>query len=80
MYLFGSLSILGGGIVVLLLFIAITLGILLFEIWMFIDLLKNTSIPQERKILWGIFMLLIHPVAAIAYYFTDHRPTQAWTR
>jgi hypothetical protein len=76
MDLFGSLTLFGGGILVFSLFIAISVAILVFEIWMFVDLIKNNRIPQDRKILWGIFMLLIHPFTAIAYYFTDHRPKQ----
>ncbi len=75
MNLFASLGLIGGSVALLLIVLAFALGILLFEIWMFIDLINNARIQNDRKLLWGIAMLFIHPLAAIAYYFTDHRAT-----
>ena len=47
--------------------------ILAFEVWMFVDVIRNDQIAQERKLLWLIGMVLIHPFVAIAYYFTDRQ-------
>ena len=47
--------------------------ILVFEIMMIISAIKNRAISDEARILWVIGMLLIHPIVAIIYYFTDHK-------
>ena len=47
--------------------------ILVFEIWMFIDVIQNDAISSEVKLLWIIGMFLLHPIVAIGYFFTDHR-------
>jgi uncharacterized membrane protein (DUF485 family) len=47
----------------------IVLLILAFEIWMFVDLVRNPSIPSQTKWLWAIGMILLHPIVAIGYYF-----------
>ncbi|HET9098337.1 MAG TPA: hypothetical protein VFN51_01850 [Candidatus Saccharimonadales bacterium] len=51
----------------------IVLLIAVFEIWMLVDVITNKLITSERKVLWIIGMLLIHPFVAIIYYFTDHK-------
>jgi hypothetical protein len=40
---------------------------------MFIDVIRNPRLSDERKLLWAIGMLLVHPFIAIIYYFTDRR-------
>jgi hypothetical protein len=52
----------------------LAIGILAFEIWMFIDVLRNPRLSAGRKLLWAIGMLLLHPFVAIAYYFTARKP------
>jgi hypothetical protein len=47
--------------------------ILVFEIMMIISAIKNRAISDKARILWVIGMLLIHPIVAIIYYFTDHK-------
>jgi hypothetical protein len=47
--------------------------VLAFEIWMFVHAFRNPHISQERKLLWLVGMLLVHPFVAIAYLFTDYR-------
>ena len=65
------------GIVLLfILMFACLAAILIFEIAMFIHALRNTGIDQQRRILWLVGMLLIHPIVAIVYYFTDYRAEQ----
>lgn len=46
---------------------------LAFEIWMIVDAIHNENISDNAKALWVVGMLLIHPIIAIAYFFTDHR-------
>lgn len=47
--------------------------VLVFEIWMLVDVITNHEISDNAKILWVIGMILIHPIIAIIYYFTDHQ-------
>jgi hypothetical protein len=56
-----------------------TLGILVllaFEIWMIISAVTNTHISDGARVLWVIGILLIHPIVAIIYYFTDYQKTK----
>ncbi|HEX7633589.1 MAG TPA: hypothetical protein VF401_04685 [Candidatus Saccharimonadales bacterium] len=53
--------------------IIVALVVLVFEIYMLINAIQNTRISQNAKILWIVGMLLIHPIVAIAYYFTDYK-------
>lgn len=60
-----------------ILFIIIVLALVLaFEIWMFVDALKNKQLTDMERLLWCIGMLLIHPFVAIIYYFVA-RPNRA---
>ncbi len=49
--------------------IAGLLLILVFEVWMLVDVLTNKKIPTQHKVWWVICMFLIHPVTAIVYFF-----------
>jgi len=73
MSLMASLLFLGIPILFALLLILIGLAILAFEIMMFIDVISNPKISDDRRLAWIIGMLLIHPIVAIVYYFTDRR-------
>lgn len=53
--------------------IVIGLAVLAFEITMFISAIRNQAITDNVKAMWIIGMLLVHPFAAIAYYFTDYK-------
>jgi hypothetical protein len=55
------------------LFIGVILLVLAFEIWMFIDMLKNPHLTDQNRLLWAIGMLFVHPFVAILYYLTDHK-------
>ena len=66
-------SVLAASIAVVVLIILAVALILLFEIWMFIDVIRNEQISSDRKLLWCLGMIFIHPFIAIIYYFTDHR-------
>jgi hypothetical protein len=44
-----------------------------FEIAMFLDMLRNDSLSPTAKLWWAAAMLIIHPFAALYYYFTAHR-------
>ena len=48
--------------------------VLAFEIWIFIDALRNPKLDNTTRLLWMIGMLLIHPIVAIVYFFTVRRP------
>jgi hypothetical protein len=50
----------------------VLLAIFIFEIVMFVHVIRNKFITDNAKILWILGMLLIHPFVAIAYYFTDY--------
>jgi hypothetical protein len=55
--------------------IIVLLAILVFEIAMFISVIRNKFITGNAKALWIVGMLLIHPLVAIVYYFTDYNKT-----
>jgi hypothetical protein len=48
------------------LIVVIILLLFVFEVVMFIDAIRNNNITANKKILWIIGMLLIHPFLAIA--------------
>lgn len=55
----------------LLLILALAL-ILVFEVWMFVDVIRNPKLDQTARILWILGMVLVHPIVAIVYYFTAY--------
>lgn len=54
---------------VLMFFAIIAIAVLVFEVFMFIDAIKNPRLSDTEKILWCAGMILIHPIIAIVYYF-----------
>lgn len=66
----------GLGFTLSIIVILILLLILAFEIWMLISAITNKQITDTVKILWIVGMVLIHPIAAIVYYFTDYQKTR----
>jgi hypothetical protein len=57
----------------LALVIALAVLVLAFEVWMFIDAMTNQALTTTTRFLWLFGMLLLHPIVAIAYYFTDRK-------
>ncbi|HET7060206.1 MAG TPA: hypothetical protein VFH99_02735 [Candidatus Saccharimonadales bacterium] len=53
--------------------ILVLLIIFAFEIWMFVSAITNKVIAGTAKIWWIVGMVLIHPIVAIIYYFTDYK-------
>ena len=53
----------------LLLMGLLVLGVLAFEIWMFVDAITNKRLSDSEKALWCIGMVFIHPIVAIVYFF-----------
>lgn len=53
--------------------IILAIPILVFEIAMFVDLIKNKNLTQKQKYIWGASMILLHPFVAIYYYFTARK-------
>jgi len=68
-----NFAFLGLGFPFLLIFIVVGIAIFIFEVCMFVNLIRNHSITDDRKVLWAIGMLILHPFVAIGYYFTDYR-------
>lgn len=60
---------LGFGLGIGAIFILILLAILIFEVWMFVDAIRNPRLTDTERLLWCLGMLFIHPFVAIAYYF-----------
>lgn len=56
-----------------ILIVALLVIILVFEILMFISVATNKNISDKAKMWWIVGMVLVHPIVAIFYYFTDHR-------
>lgn len=70
MYLFASSAL---GIIGWTIFVILLVLVFIFEIWMIISAITNNKITGTAKALWVIGMLLIHPIVAIIYYFTDFK-------
>lgn len=67
---FGAIELIGLTLfAVVLAFVAI----FAFEVWMFVDAWKNKSINEDRRLIWLIGMILLHPFVALLYYFTDYK-------
>ncbi|MFA5004333.1 MAG: hypothetical protein WC498_03605 [Candidatus Saccharimonadales bacterium] len=45
------------------------LAILAFEVWMFVDAVRNPKLTDNEKLIWCLGMIFVHPVIAIVYYF-----------
>ncbi|HUY85247.1 MAG TPA: hypothetical protein VMU97_01900 [Candidatus Dormibacteraeota bacterium] len=67
-FMFIGLGGLSGLLVMLLLLV-----ILVFEIAMLVSVIRNQYITGNARALWIVGMLLIHPLVAIVYYFTDYK-------
>ncbi len=59
----------GAAFAALLLAVVAAAAILVFEILMFVDVLRNDYLSDGEKLLWAAGMLLVHPFVALAYYF-----------
>ena len=73
--MFRFASIFGLGLVAGLIVIAAVALILAFELWMLISAITNKNISDTARIWWIIGMVLVHPIVAIVYYFTDYKKT-----
>ncbi|HSX05961.1 MAG TPA: hypothetical protein VLF69_05805 [Candidatus Saccharimonadales bacterium] len=51
----------------------VLLLVLAFEIWMFVEAVKNPRLTDTERLLWCLGMLVIHPVVAIVYYFIEYQ-------
>ena len=47
--------------------------ILVFEVWMFVSVIFNPKITRNRRLLWIIGMIILHPFVAIIYFITDYQ-------
>jgi heme/copper-type cytochrome/quinol oxidase subunit 4 len=62
------------GLPVILIFL-IALVLLIFEVYMFVHVIRNKYITPNVRTIWIIGMLIIHPFVAIAYALTDFKKT-----
>lgn len=58
---------------VMLVLAAAALAVLVFEVFMLVSAIRNPFITPTARALWIVGMLLVHPVVAIVYYFTDYQ-------
>lgn len=56
-----------------LLVMLVLLAILVFEIAMLVSVIRNKYITGNAKALWILGMILVHPIVAIVYFFTDYK-------
>ena len=59
--------------ILLLGLLLVAVAVLVFEVTMFIDALRNPAITDNMRAVWLIGMVFFHPFVAIIYYFTDHQ-------
>ncbi len=62
--------------ILIILPLALIAAMFAFEIVMIISAWQNPYISSNTRLLWVIGMLFVHPLVAIAYYFTDYKKTQ----
>ena len=60
------------GLALGLLIAVVVIGVLTFEVFMFLDVLKNKKLTETEKLIWVVGMFLLHPIIAIVYYFVAH--------
>lgn len=63
---------LGAASIFIVIFVLILVGILVFEVWMFVDAVRNPRLTDVQRLLWCIGMLLIHPIVALVYYVVEY--------
>ncbi|MDB6124429.1 MAG: hypothetical protein JWQ71_3422 [Pedosphaera sp.] len=63
----------GGGEIILILFLSILLPLTLlafaFWIWMLIDSIKNERLKDGEKVAWVLVIALTHLLGAVIYFF-----------
>lgn len=71
--MFSDFAFWGMGAALSLVVALVLVVIFAFEIWMLISAITNKKITDTARVLWVVGMVLIHPIVAIIYYFTDHQ-------
>lgn len=56
----------------LLIWLPLTL-LLVFEVVMIIDAIKNKKLSDTEKVLWIVCIVLFNPIATLVYYFIASR-------
>lgn len=54
-------------------YLTIVVTILVFDILMLLHVVGNPAITTQAKIWWVIGMMVLHPIVAVIYYFTDYK-------
>lgn len=71
--MFSDFAFWGMGVALSLVVALVLVIIFAFEIWMLISAITNKKITDTARVLWVVGMVLIHPIVAIIYYFTDYQ-------
>jgi hypothetical protein len=58
-------------------FVLLLAVILLFELWMLIDVLAYHKMPRTHRMWWVVGMFVLHPFVAIAYFFARNNYKRA---
>lgn len=66
------MNILGVSVSLFTLVLVIVIAFLIFEVWMFVDALRNPGLSSVERLLWCLGMLVFHPFVAIVYYFVEY--------
>jgi hypothetical protein len=65
-----------GGVIVLLMILAVVIPVLLasfiFWIWMLISAVQNKGLTEGEKIAWVLILVFVHILGAIIYFFVGH--------
>lgn len=67
-------GILGAGLGILLILLAVALGIALmaFWIWMLISAIKNKSLRDGERVGWVLAIVFFHFIGSLLYFFIAH--------
>jgi Phospholipase_D-nuclease N-terminal len=60
------------GLLIMLFVGIISVGIIVFWIWMLIDAIQNKGLTDGEKIGWVLAIVFLHIIGAILYYFIGH--------
>lgn len=56
----------------LVFFLMLGVAVVIFEIIMFIDIIKNKKLTDIEKILWALGFIFFHFIISVIYFFTAY--------
>jgi hypothetical protein len=66
-----SSSLIGAGVIALIIFFVVMIGLSAFWLWMLIEVCTRKDF--DHRVLWIILMVFFGPLVSIIYYFMEHR-------